>query len=279
MESPNLAVLTKVRPPQRWNGYDLSAYWEHRELLLVLIQREITVRYRQTVAGILWVIGQPLLTTLVLSLLLTRLTGQVQAGTPYPLFVYTGLTAWAYFSHGLTRAAYCFVELSHLVTRVYFPRLLIPLAGTLAALLDFGVALLVMPLFLVYYGVVPSLAILALPLVVALMIVTVFGAGIWLATLNAEYRDISFALPFVLQLGLFVTPIFYSSELVPLPWRWLYALNPMVGVVEGLRWTLLSPAQNAPLDLYAISWVGALVILGSGLYMFQRREPNLADVI
>jgi len=271
--------LTRVRPAQTWNGYDLTDYWEHRELLLVLMQREITVRYRQTVAGILWVLGQPLLTTLVLSLLLTRLTGQVQAGVPYPLFVYTGLAAWAYFSHGLTRASTCYVELSPLVTRVYFPRLLIPMAAILAALTDFAVTLVVIPVLMIYYQVFPSAAVLALPFVILLMIVTVLGIGIWLATLNAEYRDIAFALPFILQLGLFVTPIFYSSDIVPLPWRWLYALNPMVGVVEGMRWSLLSPVQPAPLLLFAISCVGALFILGSALYMFQGREPNMADVI
>jgi len=271
--------ITRVRPAQAWNGFDLPDYWAHRQLLLVLMHREVTVRYRQTVAGVLWVLGQPLLTTLVLSILLTRLTGEVQGGIPYPLFVYTGLAAWAYLSHGLTRASTSFIELSPLVTRVYFPRLIIPTAAVLAALTDFAVTLVIIPFMMLFYQVAPSPALIAFPLIVLLMILSVLGIGIWLATLNAEFRDIAFALPFILQLGLFVTPIFYSSAIIPLPWRWLYALNPMVGVVEGMRWSLFGPIETPPLDLIAASCIGALLILGGALYMFQGREPNMADVI
>lgn len=268
-----------VYPARRWNGYDWHEMWERRELVLALVRRELQLRYRQTIAGFLWVLGQPLLTTLVMSVVLMRFAGQVQAGVPYPLFVYVALMAWAFISHGLTRAGTCFLENAPLVQRVYLPRLLLPFATVLAALVDFGVALAFLPVLLLWYRVMPSWTILALPFVILFMLVTVFGFSLWVATLNAIYRDVAYALPFFLQLGLFVSPIFYSTETVPLPWRWLYALNPVVGIVEGLRWTLLAPDTPPPLVTMSISAVSTGVILAAGLFMFQHREPNLADVI
>jgi lipopolysaccharide transport system permease protein len=253
--------------------------WERRELVYALVRRDLKVRYRQTFAGVVWVIGQPLITTIVLSLLLTRLAGDPQGNIPYPLFVYVALVGWAYISHALTRATTCFIEHAALVQRVYLPRLLIPFSASIAALVDFAVVLVLLPLLMAWYRVLPSSAILALPLVIVLMVVSVFGFSIWLSVLDAEFRDIAYALPFMLQLGLFVSPMFYSSEIIPLPWRWLYALNPIVGIVEGMRWTLLSPAQPAPIVLMLISTASALAILTGGLFLFQRREPNLADVI
>ena len=274
----NSLPITRVRPPSAWNGIDVREMWEHRDLLEALIRRDLTVRYKQTIAGVLWVLGQPILTTVTLSLLLVRLVGQSPKGTPLPLFVYVGMVPWAYFTHALTKSSTCFVEHAGLVTRVYLPRLLIPMASILAALVDFGLAFLILPILMAIYGVAPSLTLAALPLILVLMIVSTFGIGLWLASLDAEFRDISFAMPFLLQLGLFVTPIFYSSEIVPFPLRWLYALNPMAGVVEGMRWSLLN-AGPPPLEVMTISIIGTLVILTSGLYVFQRREPNLADVI
>lgn len=268
-----------VQPARRWNGFDWREMWERRELVLALVTRELQLRYRQTLAGFLWVLGQPLLTTLVMSVLLMRFAGQVQAGVPYPLFVYVALMAWAFISHGLTRASTCFLENAPLVQRVYLPRLLLPFAIVSAALVDFGLALAFLPVLLLWYGVMPSWTIVALPVVVLFMFVTVFGFSLWVATLNAVYRDVAYALPFFLQLGLFVSPIFYATEAVPLPWRWLYALNPVVGVIEGLRWTLLAPDTPPPLLTMLISIFSASVILLAGLYMFQGREPNLADVI
>lgn len=271
--------IQRVRPAKTWNGFDLRELWDYRELVLALVRRDLQVRYRQTFAGVLWVIGQPLITTLVLSLLLTRLAGQAQGGIPYPLFVYVAMTAWSYISHGLTKATTAFIEHSALVQRVYLPRVLIPFSVIIAALADFAVAFLVLPILLVFYQVTPSATILAFPFVVVLMVITTFGLGIWFATFDAEFRDIAFALPFLLQLGLFITPMFYASDIIPLPWRYFYALNPIVGVVEGMRWTLLNPGYPAPVPIFLISSVSAIVILVGGLYMFQRREPNLADVI
>lgn len=275
----SVSDVRRVRPARTWNGFAWREMWEHRELVEALVRRDLQLRYRQTFAGVLWVVGQPLLTTLVLSLLLTRLAGQTQSGIPYPVFVYVALTPWAYLSHALTKATTCFIEHSQLVQRVYLPRLLIPFSVVMAALADFGVALLVLPVLLILYHVTPSLTLLAFPLVILLMLVTAFGMGLWLATFQAEYRDIAFGLPFLLQLGLFVTPMFYASDIIPLPWRYLYALNPVVGVVEGMRWTLLNPATDAPLVLVLISTCSAFAILAGGLYVFQRREPELADVI
>ena len=268
-----------IRPPKGWNGIGLGELLAHGDLLQALIYRELTLRYKQTVAGVLWVLGQPLLSTLVLSTLLTRFAGQIQANVPYPLFVYAAFVPWAFFTHALTKSTTCYIEQPMLVTRTYFPRLLLPLAVTIASLVDFGVAFSLMPVLMVIFGVLPSLNLLAFPLVLLLMIVAVFGIGTWLSSLNAEYRDIAFALPFVLQLGLFITPMFYSSEIVPLPWRIVYSLNPMVGVVEGMRWTLLNPQGAAPLLQIAISAVSAVAILAGGLYIHQRREPFLADII
>ncbi len=274
----NDTAMVRIRPPRRWNGFDWREMWDRRELVAAVVRHEIQMRYRQTVLGVVWVIGQPLVTTLILSILLTRLTGKSHEGIPYPLFVYVAMTSWAYISHGLTKSAGCFVSYAGLVNRVYLPRLLVPLSVILAALVDFAVALLLLPVVMAYYGVTPSLTILALPLVIALMILTVFGMGIWLAVLNAKFRDIAYALPFLLQLGLFSSPMFYGSDIIPLPWRWLYALNPVVGIVEGMRWSLLN-GQPAPTALMLISTGAALVILSGGLYLYQRREPTLADVI
>ena len=272
------STAQRVRPARNWNGIPWREMWDRRELVAALVRHELQVRYRQTVLGVAWVIGQPLITTLILSLVLTRLTGKSHDGIPYPLFVYVGLAPWAYISHALTKNAACFVLYPGLVNRVCLPRLLVPLAVTLAALVDFVVALAVLPCIMLYYQVTPSLTILALPLVIALMVVTVFGMGIWLAVFNAEFRDIAYALPFLLQLGLFSSPMFYSSDIVPASWRWLYALNPVAGIVEGMRWSLLA-TQPMPWPLLLISAGSALVILCTGLYVFQCREPRLADVI
>jgi lipopolysaccharide transport system permease protein len=275
----NVTTVHRVRPARNWNGLDWRDMWEHRELVEAMVKRDLQLRYRQTVAGVLWVLGQPLVTTLILSLLLMRLAGQTQGGIPYPVFVYVALMSWSYISHALTKATTAFIEHAPLVQRVYLPRLLIPFSVIIAALADFGVASLFLPVLLIIFQVTPSLTILLFPLIVVLMVVTTFGLGLWLATFDAEFRDIAFALPFLLQLGLFVTPMFYSSEIIPLPWRYLYALNPIVGVVEGMRWTLLNPSYPAPIVIILISSVSAILILLGGLYVFQRREPNLADVI
>jgi lipopolysaccharide transport system permease protein len=270
--------ITRVRPAKGWNGIDTGNLWDHRDLLVALIYRFVTVRYQQTIAGVLWVLGQPLLTTIILSLFLSRLVGQSANNIPLPLFAYVGLVPWAYFTHALTKTTTCFIEYAELVTRVFLPRILIPLGVVLAALVDFGVACLVLPILMIVYGVAPSFSLLALPLLIALMVAGTFGMGLWLSSLNAEYRDLAFAMPYLLQLGLFSTPIFYSSEIVPPALRWLYALNPMVGIIEGMRWSLLNVGPPPIASLY-FSLIGTLVILGSGLYIFQRREPNLADVI
>ena len=271
--------VTYVRPPRPWNGIHLRELWDYRELLDALIRRDLTVRYKQTLVGVVWVLGQPLLTTIVLSYLLTRVAGEAQGGIPYPIYVYVALVPWAYFSHALTKATVCFIDQWELVARVYIPRLLIPLGTSLAALVDFGVAFLFIPPLLIFYRVAPSWKLLALPAMILLLLGATLGIGLWLASLNAEYRDIAFALPFLLQMGLFMTPMFYSSEIIPMPWRVLYALNPMVGVVEGMRWSLLNAQFSDPLTIFAGSTFSTLAILGIGLYAFQRREPYLADVI
>lgn len=276
--APPLPVAV-VRPAAYGNPLDLRELWEYRDVVEALVRRDIALRYKQTIAGVLWVVGQPVLITLILSLLMGRLVSQPASGQPYPLFVYAALVPWAYLSHALTKSSTCFTEPPGLVTRVYLPRLLLPLAVALAALADYGVTLVFLFALMFFFGVAPSLTILALPLILLLTVLTAFGLGVWLSTFNAEYRDIAFALPFLLQLGLFVTPIFYSSALVPMPWRLLYALNPIVGVVEGMRWVFLSAGDASLGSILLMSSFGALLVLAGGLYVFQRRDPELADVI
>jgi len=271
--------ITYILPGKKWNGFNWHEIWLYRELVVALVRRELQSRYRQTVASVIWVLGQPLLTMIVMSMVLTHITSESQQGIPTPLFVYSGLIPWAYINQALYKITLSFVQDPGLVTRVYFPRILIPLAVAIAALADFAITFLLLPVLLIMYGTTPSLTLLALPLVIGLMIVAVFGIGLLLASFNAEFRDVAFAVPFLLQLGLFVTPIFYSTESIELPWRYLYALNPFVGVIEAMRWSLLNPSNSLPLDLFLISALSAFSILIGGLYIFQRREPNMADVI
>jgi lipopolysaccharide transport system permease protein len=271
--------IIRIRPVRGWNGIDLREMWEHRDFVEAMIRRDLKMRYKQTFAGVVWVLGQPILTTILLSAVITRLTQGNAGAIPYPLFVYCALVPWAFFSHAMTKVTVAFVEHAGMLTRVYFPRLLLPLAIILAAGADFIIAFLFLPVLMIYYHVVPSLAVLAMPLVLLLMFITVLGMGLWLSALNAQYRDISYALPFILQVGLFVTPMFYSSDIVPMPLRLVYALNPMVGVVEGMRWALLNPPGTPPWAVFAASTLAAVVLVTSGLYFFQRRALTLADVV
>lgn len=267
-----------IQPAEGWIPINLRGVWESRELLYFLIWRDIKVRYKQTAIGAAWAIIQPFFTMIVFSLFFGYLGKLPSDGLPYPIFVYCALLPWQLFAHALGEATNSVVGSQNLITKVYFPRLVVPIAAVCGGLVDIGIAFLVLLGMMAYYGVVPGLAVLALPLFVLFAVTTALAVGLWLAALNVLYRDVRYTLGLLTQLWLFVTPVAYSSTLVPERWRTLYGLNPMAGVVEGFRWSLLGKAEG-PGMLLAVSVAVALLILIGGLYYFARIEDRFADLV
>lgn len=273
------ALVTVIQPSSGWAPLRLSELWSHREILYFLIWRDIKVRYKQTVVGAAWAIVQPLMTMVVFSVFLGGLAKVPSDGVPYPVFALCALVPWTFFTSGLNQSANSLVASSQLITKVYFPRLLIPMARVLAALPDLGLALGVLFALIFYYGFRPSFVLcLWLPFFVLLAFVTALGIGLWLSALNVKYRDIQHAVPFLVQIGLFATPIAYPSSLLPSSWRIVYALNPMVTVVEGFRWVLLGTSHTSGL-MTATSVVTAALLLITGTFFFRRVERTFADLI
>jgi len=252
--------------------------WEYRELLWFLVWRDVKVRYKQTVLGIAWAIVQPLTATAIFSVVFGRLAGLPSDGVPYPLFSFTGVLAWNFVATGITRAASSLVSSSSLVTKVYFPRMLVPMAAALGGAPDFAVTFVMLFGVMAFYRVSPGAGILALPLVLVLAFLLTLGIGLWLAALNARYRDVGHIAPFLIQMWLYASPIGYSSHVVKPEWRLLYSLNPMVGVVEGFRWSVLGSTLE-PGSLVAPSVLVTLALLISGAYYFCAKERTVADVI
>ena len=267
-----------IRPSKGWVPLSLSELWEYRELLYFLTWRDIKVRYKQTALGAAWAVIQPLLMMVVFTVFFGRLARLPSDNFPYPVFAFSALVAWTYFATALTQSANSLVDNARLITRVYFPRLLLPLAAVLAGLVDLGIALLVLTGLLLFYGIRPTPTVLALPFLTLLAATTAFAVGLWLSALNVKYRDVRYTIPFLIQFWLFATPVAYSSSLVPAKWRALFGLNPMTGVVEGFRWALLgeAPAFAAALPL---SLLVVTVTLVGGLYYFRRTEKGFADVV
>jgi lipopolysaccharide transport system permease protein len=270
--------VTIITPHRGWASLDLRDLWEHRELLYFLTWRDIKVRYKQTVLGVGWAVLQPVLTMVVFSLFFGRLAGVPSDGLPYPIFSYAALVPWTFFAYGLTQAANSVVLNQQLVTKVYFPRIAIPLATVLSGVVDFVIAFAVLLGFMAWYGIAPTVNVVWLPLFLFLAFVTALGVGLWLAALNVLYRDVRYLIPFLTQFWLFATPIAYPSSLLQEPWRTLYGINPMAGVVEGFRWALLGTA-TAPGPMIAVSSVMALAILVGGSFYFRRMESTFADMI
>jgi lipopolysaccharide transport system permease protein len=269
--------LTIVDPSSGWAALRLGELWAYRELLFFLVWRDVKVRYKQTALGVAWAVLQPLLTMFVFSLFFGRLARMASDGLPYPVFNLAGLVPWTFFAFGLNEAATSVVGSRHLITKVYFPRLAIPLATVLAGLVDFAIAFLLLLLVMTWYGIVPGLeALFVIPLVL-LTFVTALGVGLWLAALNVQYRDVRYVLPFLTQLWLFATPIVYPTSLVPAAWRPVYGLNPMVGVVDGFRWALLGSAPPGP--ALAVSACAALGLALGGVFYFRRMERAFADIV
>jgi lipopolysaccharide transport system permease protein len=256
---------------------EVRELWHYRDLLYFLTWRDISVRYKQTVLGFLWAILQPFLTMVVFAIFLGRLAGIPSDGVPYPVFSYLGLLPWTYFSGAVTRAGTSVVGNAHLLTRVYFPRVLVPLSATLSALVDFAIASLVLGGLMAWYGIVPArTAVLLLPLA-ALTALTATGIGMWLAALNVRYRDVQHAIPFLMQLWMFATPVVYPASLVPAGWRPLFALNPMTGIIEAYRAAVLGTALDWP--SLGISALSAAVLAALGAWQFHRMEQSFADQV
>ncbi len=253
----------------------LIKYWrevgEHSGLIYLLLWRNIKLRYRQTIIGVAWALLQPLLAMVIFTILFGRLITIPTAGVPYPLFALSALVPWTYFVHALTLASKCLIDHGDLITKTYFPRVILPLVAVLEAAVDFLIAMAFLCGIMVVYGLTSGWSMLLVAPLFLLLVATVLGAGLWLSALNLKYRDISNALPFATQLLLFITPVAYSSSLVPARWRGVYALNPLTGVMEGFRWALLGSAASAPASLL-ISIVAGVALLASGLWFFRSRE-------
>jgi lipopolysaccharide transport system permease protein len=265
------------RPSQGLRGLSLRELWEYRELTGFLALRDLKVRYKQAAFGAAWAVLQPLVGVVVFTLVFRRLAKVPSDGIPYPVFAFLGLAVWAYVSSGVTKAAQSLVSNSALVTKVYFPRLLAPFASTLPGLLDLALSLLVLGLLMLVYDVAPTWAILTLPLWLLALVATTLSVGLWLAALNVQYRDVNHAVTLLVQLWLFVSPVAYPSSLVPEAWRRLYALNPVVGVLDGFRWAVLG-APWPDVSPFVSLAVTAVLLIGGVLY-FQRVERRFADVI
>jgi len=252
--------------------------WAYRELLYFLVWREIKVRYKQTAIGVSWAIVQPFMTMVVFSVFFGRFAGIPSDGVPYPVFAYCALLPWQLFAFALAESTNSVVNNQRLLTKVYFPRVILPLAAIGVGLVDFGLAFLVLFGLMAYFGVGLASAIWTVPLWAALGVVTALSAGLWLSALNVAYRDIRYAVPFLTQIWLFATPVAYPTSIVPEAWRPLYALNPMVGVVDGFRWALLGTSRPALMTV-GVSAASVLLLLASGLYYFRRTERTFADII
>jgi lipopolysaccharide transport system permease protein len=256
----------------------LSELWSYRELVGFLAWRDIKVRYKQTVLGGAWAIIQPLFTMIVFSVFFGRLAKVPSNGLPYPLFALCALIPWQFFSSALTQASNSVVSERQLITKVYFPRLAVPLAAVLASLIDLGVSFCLLLLGLAYYGVLPGIEVFLIPLFVAFAGVSALGVGLWLSALNVRYRDFRYTVPFLVQIWLFASPVAYPTSLVPEEWRMLYGLNPMVSVVEGFRWALVGAPRPA-FDLFAASTLASIIILVSGMFYFRRTERQFSDLV
>jgi lipopolysaccharide transport system permease protein len=268
----------RIQPSTGWISLNLRELWEHRELLYFLTWRDVKVRYKQTLLGAAWAVIQPFFTMLVFSLFFGKLAKIPSDGLPYPLFCYAALVPWTLFANGLTQSSASLVSNANLVRKIYFPRLAIPISTVLSAFVDFAVTLGVLLAMMLYYGVLPGINLVWLPFFVILALATSLGTGLWLSALSVQFRDVRYIIPFLTQFWMFATPITYPSSLLQQPWRSLYGINPMVGVVEGFRWTLLGTRTNQ-MSILLVSSITSLAVLLGGAYYFRRLERNFADVM
>jgi lipopolysaccharide transport system permease protein len=277
--APSAALSTfRIAPSRGWVSLKLGEIWEYRELLYFLVWRDIKVRYKQTALGATWAVIQPFFTMVVFSVFFGHLGKIPSDGLPYPIFAFAALVPWTYFANGLNQSSNSLVGSSGLITKVYFPRLIIPLGSVFSGIIDFAIAFVMLLGMMLFYGLVPTLNVLWLPLFVLLALVAALGVGLWLSALNVEYRDVRHVVPFITQFWMLATPIAYPSSMLPEPWRTVYGLNPMAGVVEGFRWALLGKG-NPPGPIIAVSAAAAILILITGAFYFRRMERTFADIV
>jgi len=272
------APVIVIRPKKGWWDIDWRSLWEYRELLYFFIWRDVKVRYKQTLIGAAWAIIQPFMTMVVFSLFFGKLAKIPSNGLPYPIFYYSALLPWTYFANSIQNATNTIVAHQNMIKKVYFPRLILPLSAVLSGLVDFAIAFSVLLGMMLFYGITPTWKLLLLPVLLTLATLTALGVGLWLSALNALYRDVRYATPFLIQLWLFASPVAYPASMVPERWQWLYWLNPMTAVIEGFRWALTG--QGQPLNnLFFVSLciVGLMLVLG--LMFFHRMEGTIADVV
>jgi lipopolysaccharide transport system permease protein len=273
---PTALITVHIEPPHGWIELRLHEVWQYRELLYFFVWRDVKVRYKQTVIGIAWVVLQPLMTMGVFTLFFGRLAKLPSDGLPYPVFYFSALVPWTYFSTALQSCTSVVVDNQRVITKVYFPRLILPFSAVVSGLVDFAIGFVVLFVVTTIYGIKPTLAVLWLPVLLLLAVLTALGVGLWMSALNALYRDVRYVVPFLVQFWMFASPVAYASSLVPQRWRWLYGLNPLVGVIDGFRWALTGHGV-APGPLMLASASAAMVALLGGLFFFQRMEGTVAD--
>lgn len=273
-----MTSTTTIRPPRGFADLDFGELWAYRELLIFFVWRDVKVRYKQTVLGAAWAVLQPFATMVAFTLFFGRLGHMPAEGLPYPIFYFSALVPWTYFATALTQASNTMIENQRVITKVYFPRLALPLSAVFSALVDFAISFVVLLGMMAWYGIAPALALVFVPVFVLLAVAAAFAIGLWLSALNARYRDIRYAVPFLIQFGLFASPVAYPSGIIPEGLRWVYGLNPMVGVIDGFRWALAGRAAPAPLTL-VVSTAAVLLLLVGGLIYFARTEGTIADVV
>ena len=266
-----------ISSPKKWIPLDLRELWNYRELLYSFTWRDVKIRYKQTALGFLWAIIQPLCMMLIFTVFFGRLAKIPSDGIPYPLFVLAALLPWTLFAEGLTRSTNSMITNAGIMTKVYFPRLIMPVSGILSPLVDFAVSFSILIVMMAWYGFIPTTNIIFLPLFLLLALATSLGIGLWLSALNVQYRDFQYTIPFMIQLWLFASPVVYPASLVPESVRFLYGLNPMAGVIEGFRWALLGTEMPGAMILVSVGMVAVLLV--SGAFYFRKMEQYYADVV
>jgi len=275
-ERPANLPVTRIEPQHGWFSLRLEELWNYRELLYFFVWRDVKIRYKQTAIGVVWVVLQPLLTMLVFTLFFGKLARMPSQGLPYPVFYFAAVVPWMYFSVALVTATNVVVEHQRMITKVFFPRLILPFSAVLSGLVDFGIGFVVLMIFTLSYGIRPTVTALLLPLFLVLAVLTALGIGLWLSALNALYRDVRYLIPFLVQFWMLASPVAYPSSMVPERYRWIYGLNPMAGVIEGFRWALTGKGE-APSSVLIASVVMVCVAVFGGLLFFNRMEGNIAD--
>jgi lipopolysaccharide transport system permease protein len=268
----------EIAPPRGWFELNLREMWNYRELLYFLVWRDLKIRYKQTAIGVGWVVLQPLMAMLLFTVFFGRLAKMPSEGLPYPVFYYTGLLTWLYFSASLTHATNTVVEHERVITKVYFPIMFLPFSAVLSGLVDFGIGFVLLLGMMLYYHLIPTIATFLVPIFLLLAVMTALAVGLWLSALNAIYRDVRYVIPFLVQFWLFASPVVYPSTVVPAKWRWLYGLNPMAGVVEGFRWAVTGRGK-APGVLVLVSATTVLLLFLGGVVYFKKMESKIADTV